>query len=71
MGKRIDGYDFIDYGYESVSAFFRPSIFTNTKTLETAGKTHSIPCFCRRLKWSAIMAMNSELVGLPLMPLTV
>ena len=25
------------------------------------------PCFCFKLKWSAIIAMNSEFVGLPLM----
>ena len=27
----------------------------------------SAPCFCLRLRQSAIMAMNSEFVGLPLM----
>ena len=27
----------------------------------------TLACFCRRLRQSAIMAMNSEFVGLPLM----
>ena len=27
--------------------------------------SHLIPCFCLRLRQSAIMAMNSEFVGLP------
>lgn len=39
--------------------------------LENKALFYKIPCFCRRLKWSAIMAMNSELVGFPFIPLTV
>lgn len=31
-----------------------------------AARQHAL-CFCRRLRQSAIMAMNSEFVGLPLM----
>ncbi len=32
-----------------------------------AGLQYIAPCFCFKLKWSAIIAMNSLFVGLPLM----
>ena len=35
--------------------------------LDTAAVPHRTACFCLRLRQSAIMAMNSEFVGLPLM----
>ena len=42
------------------SAHFQPTV----KTLSRL-RFHRTPCFCRRLRQSAIMAMNSEFVGLP------
>ena len=36
------------------------------QSLAPQGFQYAVLCFCFRLRWSAIMAMNSELVGFPL-----
>ena len=37
------------------------------QALAPQGFQYIAPCFCLRLRWSAIIAMNSLFVGLPLM----
>ena len=50
---------------------FCSALLLRTCRADGAALSQQLPAFCRRERQSAIMAMNSEFVGLPLMLLTV
>ena len=69
--KKFIGVSVREHTYFHCVHWFLPNSAQPRDPLPRGALAHRAACLRCKLRWSAIMAMNSLLVGLPLMPETV